>query len=40
MVANVNSGERKHRHATHARVIFFGGGGWGDIVALMEYYVS
>ena len=27
----------KHRHATHARVIFFWGG--GDIVVLMKYYV-
>ena len=29
----------KHRHARHARVIFLLGGG-GDIVVLMEYYVS
>ena len=28
----------KHRHARHARVIFLLGG--GDIVVLMEYYVS
>ena len=27
----------KHRHARHARVIFCWG---GDIVVLMEYYVS
>ena len=29
----------KHRHATHARVIFFFGGGGGGIVVLMKYYV-